>query len=105
MSFSVLLRLQRNTLSVVLLAVLAAPLIGRYSGPSRGREMTVEITRPAQGLAMSVNGAPARPLPWVDGWTFRQGSTFLTFKRAGTSGPATELRNDGGGGLYILKRQ
>jgi len=83
----------------------ATPLIGRYKGPSRGREMVVEVTQAAQGIAVSVNGAQARPLPWVDTWTFRQGNTFLTFRRAGDSGPATELRFDAGGGYYILKRQ
>jgi CubicO group peptidase (beta-lactamase class C family) len=83
----------------------ATPLLGRYKGPSRGREMNVEVTQAAQGLAFSVNGGPTRPLPWVDAWTFRQGNTFLTFRRSGESGPATELRFDAGGGYYILKRQ
>ena len=83
----------------------ATPLAGRYKGPSRGREMTVEVTQSAEGIAMSVNGSPARPLPWVDAWTFRQGNTFLIFRRKGDSGPATELRFDAGGGYYILKRQ
>jgi CubicO group peptidase (beta-lactamase class C family) len=83
----------------------ATPLLGRYAGPSRGREMTVEVTQSPQGIAFSVNGAPARPLPWVDGLTFRQGNTFLTFRQNGNSGPATELRFDAGGGYYILKRR
>jgi CubicO group peptidase (beta-lactamase class C family) len=83
----------------------ATPLLGRYKGPSRGREMTIEVTQTAQGIAFAVNGAPARPLPWVDAWTFRQGNTFLTFRQTGNSGPATELRFDAGSGYYILKRQ
>ncbi len=83
----------------------AASLVGKYSGPSRGREMTVEITPLAQGIALSVNGAAARPLPWVADWTFRQGNTYLTFKRAGNNGPASELRFDTGGGHYVLKRK
>jgi len=84
----------------------ATPLLGSYKGPSRGREMTLEVTQTAQGVAFSVNGTPARPLPWVDGWTFRQGNSFLTFRQTGNSGPATELRFDGGPGSYfILKRQ
>jgi CubicO group peptidase (beta-lactamase class C family) len=83
----------------------AAPLVGRYKGPSRGREMTVEVTTTPQGVAFSVNGAPARPFPWVEGLTFRQGNTFLTFRQTGNSGPASELRFDAGGGYYILKRQ
>jgi CubicO group peptidase (beta-lactamase class C family) len=83
----------------------AAPLIGRYKGPSRGREMTVEVTQGTEGIAVSVNGQQARPLPWVDAWTFRQGNTFMHFRRTGDNGPATELRFDAGGGYYILKRQ
>jgi hypothetical protein len=84
----------------------AAPLLGTYKGPSRGREMTVEVTQGAQGLSVSVNGTPARPLSWVEAWTFRQGNSFLTFRQTGMSGPATELRFDGGPGSYlILKRQ
>jgi CubicO group peptidase (beta-lactamase class C family) len=83
----------------------ATPLVGRYKGPSRGRDMMVEVTQSGQGIAFSVNGAPARPLPWVDGWTFRQGNSFLTFRQNGNNGPAAELRFDSGGGYYILKRQ
>jgi CubicO group peptidase (beta-lactamase class C family) len=83
----------------------ATPLLGTYKGPSRGREMVVVITQTAQGPAISANGAPARPLPWVEGLTFRQGNTFLHFRRSGTTGPVTELRFDGGGGYYILKKQ
>jgi CubicO group peptidase (beta-lactamase class C family) len=84
----------------------ATPLLGTYKGPSRGREMVIEVTQTPQGLMVSANGSPARPLPWIDAWTFRQGNSFLIFRRAGDSGPATELRFDGGPGSYfILKRQ
>jgi CubicO group peptidase (beta-lactamase class C family) len=84
----------------------ATPLVGRYQGPSRGREMVIEVTQAAQGLSVSANGSPPRPLPWVSDWTFRQGNSFLTFRRTGDNGPATELRFDGGpGSYYILKRR
>ena len=84
----------------------AAPLVGRYKGPARGREMVVEVTQGERGLMVSANGSPPRPLGWVDEWTFRQGNAFLTFRRAGSSGPVNELRFDGGPGSYfILKRQ
>jgi CubicO group peptidase (beta-lactamase class C family) len=83
-----------------------APLLGKYQGPSRGRDMVVEVTQTPQGIAFSANGSPPRPLPWVEGLTFQGGSAFLTFRRgSGTSGPATELRFDAGSGYYILKRQ
>ena len=84
----------------------ATPLLGRYKGPSRGRDMVIEVTQGAQGPMVSANGSPARPLSWVEGWTFRQGSAVLTFRRAGSSGPATELRFHGGAAAYlILKRE
>ena len=84
----------------------ATPLLGTYKGPARGREMTVEVTQTPQGIMVSANGSPPRPLPWVEAWTFRQGNSFLTFRRNGDTGPASELRFDGGPGSYfILKRQ
>ena len=82
----------------------ATPLLGRYSGPARGQTMTVEITQAPQGVAIVVNGQ-TRPLSWIEGWSFRQGNTLVTLKRSGTSGNATELRFDTGGGHYVLKRQ
>jgi len=82
------------------------PLVGTYKGPSRGREMVMEVTKGTQGIEASVNGSPKRALPWVEGLTFRQGNSFLTFRQTDSSGPATELRFDGGPGSYfILKRQ
>ena len=83
-----------------------AVIVGKYQGPSRGRDMVVEVTQTPQGVAFSSNGSPARPLPWVEGLTFRQGSAFLTFRRAnGNTGPVTELRFDGGSAHYVLKKQ
>lgn len=84
----------------------AAPLLGRYQGPSRGRDMLVEVTQTPEGIAFSVNGSPARPATWVEGWSFRQGSgTMLSFRRSGESGPAAELRYSSPGAHYVLKRQ
>src|SRR5688572_30324223 len=83
----------------------AAPLVGTYKGPSRGREMEVVVTQTAQGPAFSVNGAPARPLPWIDGLSFRQGSTIVTFRQNGNSGPASEVHFQSSGAYYILKRK
>ena len=82
-----------------------APLLGTYKGPSRGREMVLEVTQGAQGIEFSVNGSPKRSLPWVDGLTFRQGGALLTFRRPDSSGPATELHFQSGAAYYILKRQ
>ena len=82
------------------------PLLGTYKGPGRGREMVIEVTRGAQGIEISANGSPKRSPGWVEGLTFRQGNSFMIFRQAGNSGPATELRFDGGPGSYfVLKRQ
>jgi len=82
-----------------------APLLGTYKGPSRGREMVMEVTQGAQSIEFSANGSPKRSLPWVDGLTFRQGGALLTFRRQDSSGPATELHFQSGAAYYILKRQ
>jgi hypothetical protein len=76
----------------------AAPLLGTYKGPSRGREMTVVVAQAPQGITVAVNGQPARPVQWVEGVVFRDANTYITFK-------PNEVRWDAGGGLYVLKRQ
>ena len=83
-------------------------LAGTYKGRGRGKDMVIEVTQTPQGMAFAIDGAAATPLPWVEGLTFRQTSSpsaLLTFRRSTTSGPATELRYDRGGGYFILKRQ
>ena len=82
-----------------------APFVGTYSGPSRGRVMDVVVTSSPQGLSIAVNGGQPRQLQWVNGSVFRAGNGILTFKRSSETGPAAELRFDGGGGLYVLKRK
>ena len=81
------------------------PLLGRYKGVARGGELVVAVTRTPEGLATSVNGARPQLVSWISGLTFRRGSALLTFRRAGASGPATELRYDVGTGFYILERE
>jgi CubicO group peptidase (beta-lactamase class C family) len=84
----------------------AAPLVGTYSGPARGQEMTLTVTLTGNGIAASLNGGRPEPLAWVEEWTFRRGPTqLITFERAGTNGVATVLRLDGGGSHYVLRRK
>jgi hypothetical protein len=83
----------------------ASMLVGKYRGPGRGADMVIEVTETPQGIAFSFDGAAAAPLPWVESWTFRRHSSFLTFRRSANSGPATELRLDTGGDHFTLKRQ
>ena len=81
------------------------PLLGTYKGPSRGRDMLMVVTQGPQGPLFSANGSPARPLAWIDGLAFSQGSAVLTFRQNGNSGPASEIRFQAGSAYYILKRQ
>ena len=83
----------------------ASELIGTYKGQGRGKEMVIGVSQAPEGLAVSVDGEPARALQWVEGWTFRLPIPLLTFRRSGNSGPASELRFDTGGDHFILKRQ
>lgn len=79
-------------------------LVGTYRGPSRGREMTVEVSVVEGQLALKPTGArdPFRPM-YRDGLRWQQGNAFWVFEAPG-SGPATVLRMDGGGGHYVLRR-
>jgi CubicO group peptidase (beta-lactamase class C family) len=83
----------------------AAALAGTYKGLGPGGEQVVIVTETPQGPTFSIRGGPPGPLPWVEGWTFRRNAGLLTFRRAGNSGPATELVIDTAGDHFILKRQ
>jgi CubicO group peptidase (beta-lactamase class C family) len=81
------------------------PLVGTYTGPARGRPITVTVTAGPNGLEAAPQGGRPAPLAWVEGWTFRMGPVqLLTFQRQGGAGPATVLRMDGGGSHYVLRR-
>jgi CubicO group peptidase (beta-lactamase class C family) len=83
-----------------------APLVGRYKGRGRSGELTIDVTQGPQGVMVSANGSPPRPLTWVEEWTFRRDNIVLTFHRPGNTGPATELGFNPAKGLYsIFKRQ
>jgi CubicO group peptidase (beta-lactamase class C family) len=82
------------------------PLVGRYVGPGQGGEMIVEVTQTPRGPAFAINGAPPRPIPWIEGFTFGRGLPRFIFRRAnGDSGPVTELRFSMPGAHMILKKQ
>ena len=83
----------------------AAPLVGTYSGPARGRPMKVTIAASDSGITASMNDGTPAPLAWVDGWTFQIGGQLVKFERNGGSGSATVLRIDSGGGHFVLRRQ
>jgi CubicO group peptidase (beta-lactamase class C family) len=83
-----------------------APLVGRYMGAGRGEDMVVEVTQEPQGLRFSMNGSPPREIPWIEGLTFGRGLPRLIFRRrAGDSGPVTELRYSMPGAHLILRKQ
>jgi CubicO group peptidase (beta-lactamase class C family) len=76
----------------------AAPFVGTYRGPGRGRDMVVQVTQAPQGIAVSVNGGSTRPIPWVEGTTFRVGSNLMTFRGG-------DLHLSGSSAYTVLKRQ
>ena len=77
----------------------AAPLVGTYKGPGRGRDMVMQVAPAPEGIAVSVNGGPSRPVPWVEGTTFRAGGdTFLIFRDG-------DLHLSGGSAYTVLERQ
>lgn len=81
-----------------------ARLAGRYRGPSRGREMTVEVSVDGGALALKPAGAasPTKPM-YRDGLRWQSGNTLWMFE-AGADGRGSVLRVDSGGGHYVLKR-
>lgn len=81
-----------------------APLLGEYTGPTRGQISSVTVTAGPEGPSISINNGNAMPLSWIEDWTFRAGTQIVIFQRAGASGPADVLRLDGGGSHYVMKR-
>jgi len=79
-------------------------LTGRYTGPARGRPLTMVVTRDADGLVLTPEGTSnaARPVH-LEGLTWGMGQTRSSFVREG--GVITALILDQGSGLYVLKRE
>jgi CubicO group peptidase (beta-lactamase class C family) len=81
-----------------------APLAGTYTGPGRGRPMSVVIAAaPGGGITVSPGGAPAQPAMWIEGLTFRSGPNLLTFDTRKPGAPV--LHVSGSSAHYVLKRQ
>lgn len=78
-------------------------LEGTFSGPARGRTLTVEVTAEGDQLVITPTerGEAHRPVHH-EGLTWRVGNAYWTFVRE--DGEVTELRQDTGGGLYVLER-
>jgi hypothetical protein len=84
----------------------AAPLLGRYVGPTLRGMMTVDVTRDAEGLKISGNGSPPRPLDWIEGNTFHFGEIYVQFGERGADGTVREIGlNPAKGALFVLTRQ
>jgi CubicO group peptidase (beta-lactamase class C family) len=80
-----------------------APLLGKYKGAAHGGDVVVVVAQAPQGLTFSINGQPAEPLPWVEGWTFRKRDELLSFRFGPSPKQATELHYDTVGDHLILK--
>lgn len=78
-------------------------LVGSYSGPARGRALTLEVTRDGDALVFTPEGTDngMRPVHLED-LTWGLGTTRLWFLRQ--AGRVVELRLDQGSGLYVLRR-
>jgi hypothetical protein len=79
-------------------------LVGRYSGPARGRPMTIEVTRSADTLVFTPVGSTnaLRPVH-LEGLTWGSGNLRLRFVREG--GAIRTLVYDQGSGIYVLRRE
>jgi hypothetical protein len=79
-------------------------LVGDYTGASRGRDLTLEVTRDGDALVFKPRGTTneARPVHLHD-LTWGMGNTRLWFVREG--GQVAEARLDQGGGHFVLKRE
>jgi CubicO group peptidase (beta-lactamase class C family) len=87
----------------------ATDLVGKYQWVAGGNQgpTALEFTMTEQGLALSANGGPPRPIAWVGGLVFYvSDNTSLTFHRAnGSNGPVTDLRVDDAGNHRIFRKQ
>jgi CubicO group peptidase (beta-lactamase class C family) len=79
-------------------------LVGEYTGPSRGRILTMTVSRDGDELLFTPQGSQngARPVH-LEGLTWGMGSTRFIFVRRGRE--IVELRQATGSGHYVLKRQ
>jgi len=79
-------------------------LVGTYTGPARGRPLTLEVSRDGTELVFTPRGASnaIRPVH-LEGLTWGQGPVRLWFIRNGRT--ITELHLDQGSGHYVLKRE
>jgi D-alanyl-D-alanine carboxypeptidase len=79
-------------------------LVGRYTGPARGRPLTLEVTRDGDALVFTPAGTtnPMRPVH-LEGLTWGEGGVRAWFVKE--AGSVTELRLDQISGIYLLKRE
>lgn len=79
-------------------------LLGDYTGPARGRPLTLTVSRDGDELVLTPRGSQngRRPVH-LEGLTWGMGSIRYTFVRRG--GQIVEVRQDTGGGHYVLRRQ
>ncbi|HEX9729267.1 MAG TPA: serine hydrolase domain-containing protein [Gemmatimonadales bacterium] len=79
------------------------PLVGTYSGPGRGRPITVTVSIDSTGALQAVlgRGNPQR-LSFLEGTTFGAGTTRVRFVRV--AGRVTALQMDQVSGVYVLPR-
>jgi hypothetical protein len=79
-------------------------LLGPYTGPGRGRPLSLEVTEEDGQLVFTVVGTPndLRPVH-LEGLPWGQENTRLWFVRE--DGQITQLRMDQGSGHFVLERE
>ena len=77
-------------------------LTGTYSGPARGRPMTIDVLVEDGRLALRICEQPPQMPRYVGDMRWREGGILASFVRR--DGEVAELRFDQGGGHYVLRR-
>ncbi len=76
--------------------------IGSYTGPGRGRELTILVAKDGDAITAQVGESEPLPLIHLQGLTFASGNTHVTFIWHGAD--VTALQFDQVGGLYVLTK-
>lgn len=77
-------------------------LLGSYTGPSRGRSMTMTVSIEDGALVTEIEGRPSFTPEHLTALTWANGNSLFTFIRK--NGRISELRFDVGSGHYVLVR-
>lgn len=81
------------------------PFLGTFSGQTLRGPMTLEVSRGAEGLLVSGNGSPPRPLLWLGGPRFFFNGIYLAFGAPDGAGVVRELGFNPAKGMFVVLRR